>query len=141
MYILSSADHNLVSCSNLIQSRILTNSIVMSTDSLQSTMLTLVCYVRGDDHDHVFEVKINKTESVAALKDAIREKKSPDFDGISLRLWKASVPITRDLKKDVDALNLLDHDSLPYGILSDIFPDLEKKSVHIIIGRPQSGEL
>ena len=109
------------------------------------TMLALVCYVRGDDHTRVFDVKINKTESVADLRDVIKEKKSPIFDDIAakdLRLWKASVLNTRDLKKDVDALNLLDDDSLPYGILSEIFlSGLEKKSVHIIIGRPQSGEL
>ena len=108
-------------------------------------MLTLVCYVRGDDHTCVFHVKINKTEFVADLKKAIKKEKSPIFDDItadSLRLWKASVPITRDLKKDVDAPNLLNDDSLPYGILSEIFlSDLEKKSVHIIIGRIQSGEL
>ena len=103
-------------------------------------MLTLVCYVRGDDHTCVFNVQINKTESVADLKKAIKKEISTKFDDITakdLRLWKASVPITRDLKKDVDALKLLDDDSLPYAILSKIFlSDLEKESVHIIIGRP-----
>ena len=41
------------------------------------TMLVLQvsCYVRGDDCNNVFIVSINEDETVAALKDAIKEKK------------------------------------------------------------------
>ena len=109
-------------------------------------MLTLVCYVRGDHHTRVFDVKINKTESVADLKKAIKKGMRPKFNDIpvdSLRLWKASVQCSKNLEIEVEALNLLDDDLLsPYMILSDIFlSDLEKKSVHIIIKLSQLGKL
>ena len=110
-------------------------------------MLTLICYVRGDDDcKQAFEVEIGTSKSVSTLREAIKEKTRPKFDDIpadSLSLWKASVPINRDLKKCVEALNLVDDDSLcSFDILSDIFSsDLERKSVHIIIDRCHSGEL
>ena len=109
-------------------------------------MLTLICYVRDDDCKHAFEVEIGKAKSVSALRDAIKEKTRPKFDDIpaaSLSLWKASVPIDRDLKKCVEALNLVDDDSLySYEIVSEFFSSgLERKSVHIVIDRLHSGEL
>ena len=109
-------------------------------------MLTLICYVRDDNCKQAFEVEIDKAKSVSALREAIKEKTRPKFDDISadsLSLWKASVPINRDLKKCVETLNLVDDDSLySYEILSDIFSSgLEGKSVHIIIDRHHSGEL
>ena len=151
-YILSSTVRVLVSCSNLIHSHILTSSVVKTTDSaqqlhsLESTMLTLICYVRDDNCKQAFEVEIDKAKSVSTLRDAIKEKTRPKFDDISadsLSLWKASVPINRDLKKCVEALNLVDDDSLySCEILSDIFSsDLERKSVHIIIDCRHSGGL
>jgi hypothetical protein len=109
-------------------------------------MLILVCYVRGDDWNQAFHIKIGKSEPVSALKKAIKEEKRPKFDEIpadSLSLWKVSVQYSKTLEKDVEALNLVDDDLLqPLDTLSDIFSsDLEKKSVHIIINRPLSGEL
>ena len=102
--------------------------------------------MRDDDCKQAFEVEIGKAKSVSALREVIKEKTRPKFDDIpaaSLSLWKASVPINRDLKKYVEALNLVDDDSLySYEILSDIFSSgLERRSVHIIIDRPHSGEL
>ena len=95
-------------------------------------MLKLFCYVRGDDHSYAFVVNIDEDETVADLRKAIKEKKKPKFDDVpadSLSLWKASVLINRDLKESVEALNLVDGDSLySYEILSDIFSSgLEKK--------------
>ena len=108
--------------------------------------MLLVCYLLDDDWKQAFEVEIGKEKSVSALKDAIKEKLGSDFDDIpakSLSIWKASVQYNKNLEKEVEALNLVDGDSLhPLEILSDIFPSgLEKKSVHIIISRPLSGEL
>ncbi|KAF8802373.1 hypothetical protein BYT27DRAFT_7173144 [Phlegmacium glaucopus] len=105
-------------------------------------MLSLLCYVSGDDSRRAFIVKIEEDETVAALKEYIKEKKRPKFDDIpadSLDLWNKPVPSTRNLKKDVEALNLVDDDSLyPHEILSDVFPsELEKRTVHIIINCPQ----
>lgn len=108
--------------------------------------MKLLCYVRGDNPRYTFIVNINEDKTVSELKDTIKEKKRPNFDDIpadSLSLWKASVPINRDLKECVEALNLVDEDSLySHEILSDIFSSgLEEKSVHIIVERPNSGEL
>ena len=106
-------------------------------------MLTLFCYVRDNDHMQVFKVEI---ECVSDLRDAIREEKRLIFDDIpsnSLSLWKASVPNNRNLKKEFEALSLVDGDRLPpFEILSDIFlSGLETKFVHIIIDRWRSGGL
>ena len=109
-------------------------------------MLQLFCYVRGDDPRCTFEVNIDEEGTVSDLKDAIKEEFRPEFDDIpasSLSLWKASVHCNLDLKKRVEALNLVDDDSLlPGEILSDIFSSgLESRSVHIIIKLPYLGEL
>jgi Crinkler effector protein N-terminal domain len=57
---------------------------------LHNTMLRLFCYVRGDLYNRAFEVKIGKEESVAALKENIKEKAGQtfcDIDEKSLVLW------------------------------------------------------
>src|ERR1700692_556695 len=100
-----------------------------------SSFLKLICHVKGEPYKHTFEVKIGEEETVAALKKAIKEEKSPDFDHIpagSLVLWNAPVRFNRNLKEKVEALNLVDDDSLePPEILSDLFPSgLEKMTVH-----------
>ena len=109
-------------------------------------MFKLLCYVHGDDYQQAFEVKIGEEETIAALKKAIKEEKSPDFDHIpadSIVVWNALILFNRDLKEKVEALNLVDDDSLqPPEILSDLFPSrLEKMTVHIIVDRPPPGEL
>ena len=132
-----------MSCSNLIHSRILTSPIVKTKDS---AMLKLVCYVRNDDYKQTFEVEIDKTKTVAALRKAIKEEMRPRFDDIpadSFLLWNVSVHCNLNLKKEVKELRLVDDDSLhPLKILSDIFSSgLDSRYVHIIIDCPHSGEL
>ena len=111
----------------------------MTTDSL-----SLFCYVRGDDGGKHFKVDIDKAKTVSDLREVIKDKKKPRFDDIpadSLFLWNVSVPINRDLENGVEALNLLENDALSAGrILSDIFPDLGKNCIHVVIDR-YSGEL
>jgi len=52
----------------------------------------LNCLVLGDNHSHIFEIKIAPTESVSALKDLIKEKKHAfrDVDADGLKLWNVS---------------------------------------------------
>jgi len=53
--------------------------------------LELNCLVLGEDSSHVFSVKIDTTESVFTLKEAIKDKKNNAFqhaDADSLKLWK-----------------------------------------------------
>lgn len=57
------------------------------------TDLELNCWVLGDGAQNVFAVKIPGTETVSALKEAIKDKK-PQWGSIaadSLVLWKVSV--------------------------------------------------
>jgi hypothetical protein len=116
-----------------------------------SSFLKLICYVKGEPYKHAFEVKIGKEESVAALKKAIKEEKSPDFDHTpadSLVLWNVSIPYNHTLTDDVDTLRLLDdglpqvsdeliQSLLPVRKLSKIFskPPIEEH-VHIIVKPP-----
>ena len=99
--------------------------------------------MRGDDFSNVFIVKIDED---ADPRKAIKEEKRPKFDDIpadTLSLWKVSVHYNPNFEKDVEALGLVNGDSLqPLGILSDIFSSgLEKNHVHIIVNQPHSGEL
>jgi hypothetical protein len=58
-----------------------------------SDMLCLNCWVLGDDPQRVFSVKIAKSETIDALKKAVKEEKKNAFfnlDADSLDLWKVS---------------------------------------------------
>jgi hypothetical protein len=75
------------------------------------TSLQLLCYARDDDHKHVFEVTIEKEKFVAALKKAIKEKKSQLFrevDADLLVLWNVSIPHGQNVGGGVERLNLVD---------------------------------
>ena len=116
-------------------------------------LLSLNCFLLGDEPDRMFTVKIPKTENVSILKDLIKEKKAPHLDHIAasdLDLWQVSLPrdvltpakYGENLKDDVKALGLGQSlDSME--TLSNIpWSDLGEKKVHVIIGRlRQSGEL
>jgi hypothetical protein len=61
-----------------------------------SNMLNLNCWVLGDDPQRVFSVKVAKSETVGALKEAIKESPSSkgdfnDIDAKYLDLWKVSI--------------------------------------------------
>ena len=112
---------------------------------LHTTMLRLFCYVRDEHSNQAFEVKIGNEESVAALKEAIKAKKSKTFhvvDADSLVLWAFPVPYNENLKDNVERLDLdYDKSLQPLDSLSGIFSsELEKKSIHVIVDNPPSGE-
>ena len=116
-------------------------------------LLSLNCFLLGDEPDRMFTVKIPKTENVSILKDLIKERKSfslGNVDVTDIELFQVS--LSRDvltsakygenLKDDVKALGLGQSlDSME--TLSNIpWSDLGEKKVHVIIGRlRQSGEL
>ncbi|KAI6014662.1 hypothetical protein EDC04DRAFT_2578713 [Pisolithus marmoratus] len=57
--------------------------------------LTLICWVRGDDVDDVFEVEIPGEADVGQLKKALKEKRSTTFrdvDVSDLMLYPLLVP-------------------------------------------------
>jgi len=54
-------------------------------------IMSLNCSILGPDVDNAFPVKISRGETVGALKDAIKEKKTPELDHIAadrLDVWK-----------------------------------------------------
>ena len=108
-------------------------------------MLQLLCYMRGNDYQRVFSVKIKEDEIVGTLKDIIKEKASQHFLNTgSLLIWKVSLPYDQNLKEKVEALRLTPDTTLqPIDTLSDLFSSglLNKRTVHIVVDRPSSSEL
>jgi hypothetical protein len=103
-------------------------------------MLSLTCYLLGDDINRYFIVEIEETESVSILKDLIKEKKAHHLDHVAasdLDIWKVDLPITL-LKKSLDELSKLDDNNslLPDVELSEVFGAPAHKHVHVIIKLP-----
>jgi hypothetical protein len=108
-------------------------------------ILELNCLVLGESHTHIFPVKIAGTESVGALKDAIKDKKKPAFDHVpadTLILWRVFVPDDDSLKEQLSRLDLVDESSLsPMQELSEVFSDPPiQRHLHIIVKPPPLGE-
>jgi Crinkler effector protein N-terminal domain len=104
--------------------------------------LTLICLVHGDDPtQHVFEVKVIKTDTIASLKDLIKNKKTPEFDDISsdkLILWKVNIPHddlgTLDLSRGIKTIG---EKLSPFHKVSKVFlSGILDEHLHIIIERP-----
>ncbi|KAM6492778.1 hypothetical protein JOM56_012502, partial [Amanita muscaria] len=69
----------------------------------------LYCWVLGEESGHIFPVKIASTESVGALKKAIKDKKRPQFDHIpadTLVLWNVSIHFDSNLERNLENLDL-----------------------------------
>jgi hypothetical protein len=111
-----------------------------------SRTLELNCLVLGDDSSNIFPVKIESTESVGTLKDAIKEKKQERFksvDADSIVLWKVSITDDDGLQQQIEGLNLVEEQSLrrPAARLSKIFSDpVEDEHVHILVRPPPARE-
>ena len=105
-------------------------------------MLSLVCYLLGDNVKRYFIVKIEETETVSILKDLIKEKKAPHLDHLAasdLDVWKVNLPIS-NLKQSLGKIELDDDSSLSQSHkLSQVFSTplvSELEHVHIVIKSP-----
>lgn len=92
--------------------------------------------VFGDGPKHIFPVKIAGTESVGALKKAIKIEKQhllQHVDADNLDLWKVSLPVDESLKENL--INLFHEESLsPVDGLSSVFPNMPKERyLHIVV--------
>jgi hypothetical protein len=110
-------------------------------------VLDLNCLVLGDDISaaRVFTVEIAKRKTVDGLKDAIKDKKKPEFDGYaadSLILWRVSILDDRAFNENIRKLKLDHEQSLsPMDILSDVFSESPvPKHLHIVVRAPPAGE-
>ena len=100
------------------------------------TPLKLNCSVFGQDRSQIFQVTLERTQSIADLKQEIKEKKKPAFDHVpadNLVLWKASVGVDSN-KRNVESLTLLGEESL-YSLvkeLGDVFSP-EREHLHYFL--------
>jgi hypothetical protein len=109
-----------------------------------SATLQLNCLVFGQDPSHVFQVEIEKTKMVAALKDAIKDggkQTFRDVDADSLMLWAESIPVDRELKQKLSNFDLDEQSLSLLDDLIEVFSDSPaRKHLHIIVRPPPSGE-
>jgi hypothetical protein len=112
--------------------------------------ITLSCLVAGENpYDNAFNVKVNKTEAVSELKDAIKKKKQNDFanvDADKLKLWKVDISLEEEneklrlvngkinvnIKEELEGVELK-----PLSKISNPFPfQPADEHIHIIVQRP-----
>ena len=61
--------------------------------------ITLLCLVKGNTLANALAVDIDSEKLVSHLKDAIKAKKTPEFDNFpadKLKLWKVEIPGDRN---------------------------------------------
>jgi hypothetical protein len=108
-------------------------------------LLSLNCFVLGDDLKKVFTLKIPKTENVSILKDLIKEKNLSSFGNVDskiITLWKVSIPIDEDADERLKNFTNLNLESLtPLLPLSYLFPHVKEGHLHILVRAPTKGEL
>ena len=92
-------------------------------------LLTLNCLVWGQDHKHIFQVKIARTQSIADLKEQIKEKESPGFDHVS------SNTLILSILNDVQSVTPFGGESLSSLVeeLGDLF---SPQYIHVVVQPP-----
>ncbi|POG68563.1 hypothetical protein GLOIN_2v1636630, partial [Rhizophagus irregularis DAOM 181602=DAOM 197198] len=112
--------------------------------------ITLSCLVVGENpYENAFEVDIEINKSISKLKDAIKEKKAPEFDNFAtdkLKLWKVDISFEEENKKlelvntkiNVNIKDELGGEELPpLSKISKHFPSQPAdEHIHIIVQRP-----
>ena len=104
-------------------------------------LLSLNCFLLGDDPDRMFTVEILNNKNVSILKDLIKEKKASqlkDIDASDLDLWKVDFPIDNLPTKNL----VTDGPKLGSGeLLSDVFPsELDIRFIHVTVYVPVRSE-
>ncbi|KAJ3733749.1 hypothetical protein DFJ43DRAFT_1066600 [Lentinula guzmanii] len=93
-----------------------------------------------DSHPSIFAVQISETDTVATLKEKIKEKTRPTFDHIAahtLDLWNVSVPIEGLSDTHLHDLQPVQAPLLPVKRLSRLFPNTPPEEyLHIIVRPP-----
>ncbi|KAF9370391.1 hypothetical protein BGX21_005573, partial [Mortierella sp. AD011] len=108
--------------------------------------IKLFCILDGDSS--AFEVKLDADDSIAALKDAIKEKQSPLLDDIrASELLVHHVLIPSTPKRQITLNNLtanerekkLEELEDPTTEISEVFGTVPaKKTIHVIVQRPSA---
>jgi len=106
--------------------------------------IELFCVVDGESASSAFPVKLSTDDSIGALKDLIKTKKTPRFDDVAadeLTLWRVSIPIADDDDEvSIQFNNVATEDKKKLGPatrLSKVFSgDLPEETIHILVRRP-----
>ena len=97
------------------------------------SIITLSCLVAGENpYDNAFNVKVNKTEAVSELRDAIKEKKQNDFanvDADKLKLWKVDISLEEENNK-FELVNTKINVNIKDELEGEELPPLSKISKH-----------
>jgi Crinkler effector protein N-terminal domain len=108
----------------------------------------LNCLILGDDESRIFVVKIEKTKTIASLKDSVKRKKSQSFHGIdanTLDLWKVSIPVNKhfgDVMADLGLQLEMKGRLSPVCDVAEVFGDTpRRKRLHIVVQYPRPGKL
>ncbi|KAF9351659.1 hypothetical protein BGX26_010372 [Mortierella sp. AD094] len=109
--------------------------------------------VDGAAPSNAFTVSVQSTDTVGHLKELIKAKKAPEFDGISadrLTLWSVSISTNRRRQTTLSALTTKDEAKIKPKKLDDLTmrisdakafgADLPKRTIHAIIQLPSEGK-
>jgi hypothetical protein len=105
-------------------------------------LLSLNCFVLGDNLNKAFTVEIEKTKNVSILKKLIKEEKAfllNHVDASDLDLWKVSIPAGDDADKRLRSIKNLQ--PLDAFLLLSEFPPVEESHLHILVQAPTNGKL
>ncbi|KAG0003899.1 hypothetical protein BGZ80_005724, partial [Entomortierella chlamydospora] len=102
--------------------------------------LNLLCLVNDKPRSDAFEVEIESTRSVSALKDLIKTEKAKDLrdvDAEKLTLWRASISSENPASTTmIDALDDKIELNNPSTHLSTFFPESPDDNTYIIVQQP-----
>ena len=104
-------------------------------------LLSLNCFLLGDEPDRMFSVEIPKDKNVSILKKLIKEEKAPHFDHVDasdLDIWMVDLDLDElgagPVHVNLDAYQKL---SPPRKKLSSLFNvDIDDERLHIIAKTP-----
>ena len=113
--------------------------------------LRLMCIVWPDDkpNDHIVQVKIDDDDTVAALKELIKDKyarRLHDIDSPDLVIWKCSIPADDKLQETLNTIRFHTTDTRvhrlpPASLLSKHFAiGLSPETIHVLVEIPALGE-
>ncbi|KAF9946681.1 hypothetical protein BGZ72_000128 [Mortierella alpina] len=111
-----------------------------------STTILIYCLVDGEAQSRAFPIRIDSADSIGDLKELIKAKKTPRFNDVAadeLTLWQVSVPVNDDEDESLIFLDALTEKkkAFPTKLLSDLFDEIPKDTIHVIVQKPQTEAL
>ncbi|TFK27944.1 hypothetical protein FA15DRAFT_665955 [Coprinopsis marcescibilis] len=105
----------------------------------------LRCFVRGDDSNGGFTVKIPSDDDVSILKELIKQERPHRFAHIAakdIQLFSDSIPDNDNLEATVNAIKFNERQELPsWKEISEVFQAPEKGHIHVIAVIPLVAEV